>query len=1186
MAPVERSTYVCDLGDPRTFRPGRSLYVGAPLRRCRSLSLPSQLDETATLVLPGETTAGEDACGEIPVRLLTDFTIYHMGSMDIAPMSKLMDGVSGLTAKGRVKRWEEDSDEDEDRLTDNDEDEFYWINLTEIVEFDAHYVFDSEHDYVYLNPKIYIRTAHAWYILALPSDIYLPAFEDYWIRHRIFHLVISKALSNPRISQQSFAAYMEAPEQPFNLLARSVIGRDLVKQDLTSKGTMVYFIHKFSTVLQKYTRIKKILKDVPLVQSMLASNNALAPSAPVVTPRVKQIAQTLFIHTLHSVGTTEGEHHLNSTLEKSHAVHEDNPKSIHWVLSSRTVPNHYTAVVIDGVTYKAGDPIIVEKGEDEHTNREINAHAGWSTNTLANTKWFAVICYFFQRGKKQYAHCQWYQHGSQTLLQETAHPNGLFLIDECDNIELDAIYSKCNVLQLGATDDQSGFIPSDNDNNFFSGSWWNETQAAFIEPSETEIQLALQTCKFWQKCIPCGRKRLHQSRSQWTKLPGGGLSHYGVHYHPGDAVYLRFSSCHNKLYDIGQIVNFYSSSRCKGSFTADIRLFGRQDAIVKAQAEKRGKKTRMANEIKEDVDVSCIEGKAFVYHPDFIPSKLQDSWLQHPDHFICNLHAPSLKIKTIQDLDAIDLPKCKSCLNSHLLSQEEQTTLLSQNGTIRCLELFAGAGGLSTGLEMSGFVETKWAVEVNPSAALSYQANHPETLVYNHSSNLLLKYAMDTFEGRNSKPLFSLHKEPEELPPMPMPGEVDFICGGPPCQSFSRMNHHRSSNDIRSSLVANMLSYVELYRPRYFLLENVEGFLSLKGDEVQMFAVKFVLRALLDLGYQVHFKLLQAGQHGAPQGRLRAIFWGAKRDIPLPQFPIPVYCYPKGVHNVSLSNKLKLYPASREHPDGDANGNVTYHQCAPLPFRTVNDAIGDLPKFDWIDPHETYPLTAKDRQEIASREQQGIIQFSAVTDKEGGPYSGFHQPEEYPCGPLTSYQAWSRQDGSKTVRYHYTKQFGAMVVERTVNVPMIPEACHEDLPKALKIHRAIGKSDYRTLFGRLDGNKAFRTVMTVVNPNQKGGHILHPSQKRILTVREYARCQGFPDSYKLLSETTGTAAINDQYKQIGNAVPVPLALALGRELGKSLVSYWKKLNEQKEQEREQSPEVDMDETSDVGSAEY
>lgn len=105
-------------------------------------------------MLPGETTAGEDACGEIPVRLLTDFTIYHMGSMDIAPMSKLMDGVSGLTAKGRVKRWEEDSDEDEDRLTDNDEDEFYWINLTEIVEFDAHYVFDSEHDYVYLNPYV------------------------------------------------------------------------------------------------------------------------------------------------------------------------------------------------------------------------------------------------------------------------------------------------------------------------------------------------------------------------------------------------------------------------------------------------------------------------------------------------------------------------------------------------------------------------------------------------------------------------------------------------------------------------------------------------------------------------------------------------------------------------------------------------------------------------------------------------------------------------------------------------------------------------------------------------------------------------------------------------------------------------------------------------------------------------
>lgn len=70
---------------------------------------------------------------------------------------------------------------------------------------------------------------------------------------------------------------------------------------------------------------------------------------------------------------------------------------------------------------------------------------------------------------------------------------------------------------------------------------------------------------------------------------------------------------------------------------------------------------------------------------------------------------------------------------------------------------------------------------------------------------------MEIFEGQAPDPLKSLHKDPQELPPMPMPGEVDFICGGiyflslyltivftsqllgPPCQSFSRMNHHRVS---------------------------------------------------------------------------------------------------------------------------------------------------------------------------------------------------------------------------------------------------------------------------------------------------------------------------------------------------------------------------------------------------------
>ncbi|TCD60057.1 hypothetical protein EIP91_010798 [Steccherinum ochraceum] len=74
-----------------------------------------------------------------------------------------------------------------------------------------------------------------------------------------------------------------------------------------------------------------------------------------------------------------------------------------------------------------------------------------------------------------------------------------------------------------------------------------------------------------------------------------------------------------------------------------------------------------------------------------------------------------------------------------------------------------------------------------------------------------------------------------------------------------------------------------------------------------------------------------------------------------------------------------------------------------------------------------------------------------------------------------------------------------------------------------------------------------------MNPAHKGGNVLHPTQKRILTVRE---CQ-----------------VRDQLKQIGNAVPIPLGMALGKELGKALFIMWKKQDAEEARERANSPEA-------------
>ena len=177
--------------------------------------------------------------------------------------------------------------------------------------------------------------------------------------------------------------------------------------------------------------------------------------------------------------------------------------------------------------------------------------------------------------------------------------------------------------------------------------------------------------------------------------------------------------------------------------------------------------------------------------------------------------------------------------------------------------------------------------------------------------------------------------------------------------------------------MCNMLSYVEFYRPNFFLLENVLGLLNHKlqmnkagpqeGDIVAHGVVKFILRTLTSLGYvtfpayppanalalkhactsatmgwdryQVRFSVLQAGVYGSPQGRRRVIFWGARRGVPLPEFPIPTHNFETGQWAVQLDTGLKLDHVGRD-PDMP-------HRGAPLRAVTVDDAISDLVCFSF-----------------------------------------------------------------------------------------------------------------------------------------------------------------------------------------------------------------------------------------------
>ncbi|KAI7868451.1 S-adenosyl-L-methionine-dependent methyltransferase [Spinellus fusiger] len=177
------------------------------------------------------------------------------------------------------------------------------------------------------------------------------------------------------------------------------------------------------------------------------------------------------------------------------------------------------------------------------------------------------------------------------------------------------------------------------------------------------------------------------------------------------------------------------------------------------------------------------------------------------------------------------------------------------------LDLFCGSGNFARGVEDSG------AVDVDEIALETYSVNSntPHT-IHNESVNSLLK---NTILGNPP-------------PNWPTKGEVDFIIAGNPCQGFSRMNNHigDAASIKKSSLLASVCSYVDYYRPRYFLIENVanlvrfqyKGFGAL-GNTIHPF--KQTIDLFVAMGYQIRWGVLDAASYGLPQTRHRVFIWGA-----------------------------------------------------------------------------------------------------------------------------------------------------------------------------------------------------------------------------------------------------------------------------------------------------------------------
>ena len=187
------------------------------------------------------------------------------------------------------------------------------------------------------------------------------------------------------------------------------------------------------------------------------------------------------------------------------------------------------------------------------------------------------------------------------------------------------------------------------------------------------------------------------------------------------------------------------------------------------------------------------------------------------------------------------------------------------------IDLFAGCGGLTRGLEWAGF-ECIAFNELNKDAADSFAANFPEAI----------RLDGDIRTALNEEVVSNILE-----PVIEKRGGLDLLCGGPPCQGYSGIGHRRTHKLEKKDIPTNhlfheMIRAINRLTPRVFLFENVEGILSGKwtsdGENGEIF--RDVWRAFSEIdGYAAQPTLLHAYGFGVPQNRPRVMIMGIRKDI-------------------------------------------------------------------------------------------------------------------------------------------------------------------------------------------------------------------------------------------------------------------------------------------------------------------
>lgn len=373
-------------------------------------------------------------------------------------------------------------------------------------------------------------------------------------------------------------------------------------------------------------------------------------------------------------------------------------------------------------------------------------------------------------------------------------------------------------------------------------------------------------------------------------------------------------------------------------------------------------------------------------------------------------------------------------------------------GTI--VDLFSGCGGFSLGAELAGF-HSLAAIDIEPTLQSAYRTNFPRTLT--------VQASVVDIEASDWRRLIGRTRP-------------DGVVGGPPCQGFSWIGK-KKNDDPRNSLVFQFFRHVAILRPKFFIMENVEGLLH--DDKIE------ILNAALDTlpGHYVVLPpfIVNAAHFGVPTTRRRVVVLGFDPS------------------EIGAMSAIDWLPA------------------IPKKLTTVRDAIADLPG----------PIS-----EPADRRDFGWGRYSPLTQARLSAYARAMRAAP-PCG-LGMAEAVERHMAglvSGVVRTRHSREIARRYA-------LIPGGKSDPITKSYKLEWDGQCPTLRAGTGQERG--AFQAVRP-----------LHPGKGRVITVREAARLQGFPDwftfhptkwhSFRMIGNSVSPIVARAVFDYIQSRLQLPLA---------------------------------------------